>query len=202
MATTIRWTSADLEKLPHDEMNRYEIIEGELFVSKTPHTYHQLVCMNAGALLKAWNDKTGSGLTMGAPGVIFSEDNDVIPDVVWISKARFQAALGAGGHLYQAPELVIEVLSPGSQNTRRDRELKLKLYSRCGVDEYWIMDWPTRRVEVFRRTEASLQLVSTLDAGDTLTTPLLAGFAAQIASFFEGIPPQTEADKNKGPREE
>ncbi len=194
MATTIRWTSADLEKLPHDETHRYEIIEGELIVSKSPHFNHQLVCMNAGTLLKGWNDKTGVGLTVSVPGLIFSEDNDVIPDVVWISKARLQTALGAGGHLYQAPELVIEVLSPGSQNTRRDRELKLKLYSRCGVDEYWIMDWPTRRVEVFRRTEAGLQAVGTLGEGDTLTTPLLEGFAAPVASFFEGIPPQTQPD--------
>ncbi|MFL6276539.1 MAG: Uma2 family endonuclease, partial [Blastocatellia bacterium] len=163
-------------------------------VSKQPNFNHQLVCMNAGALLKDWNDKTGAGLANYAPGVIFSEDSAVAPDVVWISKARLQTALGAGGHLYQAPELVIEVLSPGSQNTRRDRELKLKLYSRCGVDEYWIMDWPTRRVEVFRRTEAQLQTVGTLDEGDTLTTPLLEGFAAPVASFFEGIPPQTQPD--------
>ena len=202
MATTIRWTSADLEKLPHDETHRYEIIEGELFVSKTPHTYHQLVCTNAGALLKDWNDKTGAGLAIGVPGVIFSEDNDVIPDVVWISKARLHTALGAGGHLYQAPELVIEVLSPGSQNARRDRELKLKLYSQHGVDEYWIMDWPSRRIEVFRRAEAGLQPVCTLDEHDTLSTPLLEGFAVTVASFFEGIPPQTGQDKNKGPREE
>jgi Uma2 family endonuclease len=194
MATTIRWTSADLEKLPHDETHRYEIIEGELFVSKSPHYYHQKVCSNAVALLNTWSRETGLGEANLAPGVIFSEDNDVIPDVVWISKARLQTALGAGGHLYQAPELVIEVLSPGSQNTRRDRELKLKLYSRCGVDEYWIMDWPTRRIEVFRRTEAQLQLVGTLDEGDTLTTPLLEGFAAPVASFFEGIPPQTQPD--------
>src|SRR5438067_11682484 len=202
MATTIRWTSADLEKLPHDEMNRYEIIDGKLFVSKQPHYYHQSVCFNAGVLLAAWNRKTGLGSVSLAPGVIFSEDNDVIPDVIWISKARLEAALGAGGHLYQAPELVIEVLSPGSQNARRDRELKLKLYSRRGVDEYWIMDWPTRRVEVFRRTQAQLQLVCTLDERDTLTTPLLEGFAVTVASFFEGIPPQTEPDKNTGPREE
>jgi Uma2 family endonuclease len=121
----------------------------------------------------------------------------VIPDVVWISKARLQTALGAGGHLCQAPELVIEVLSPGSQNARRDRETKLKLYSRRGVDEYWIMDWQTRRIEVFRREDGQLQLVCTLYEGDTLQTPLLVGFSASVATFFKGIPPQPSADANE-----
>src|SRR2546423_10810789 len=115
MATTIRWTSADLEKLPHDETHRYEIIEGELFVSKSPHFNHQLVCSNAIVVLTAWSKQTGLGIANLAPGVIFSEDNDVIPDVVWISKARLQAALGAGGHLHPAPAPVVAVPVPGSQ---------------------------------------------------------------------------------------
>jgi|SRR5205085_10213723 len=193
MTTTLRWTSADLEHLPQDN-NRYEIIDGELIVSKTPHYYHQRVCGKAFAMLDAWSKETGLGEANFAPGVIFSEDNDVIPDVIWISKARLRTALGAGGHLYQAPELVIEVLSPGSQNVRRDRELKLKLYSRRGVDEYWIMDWQARRVEVFRREQAQLQLACTLYERDTLATLLLPGFAAEVAGFFEGIPPQQPAD--------
>jgi len=191
MATTLRWTSADLENLPHNS-NRYEIIDGELIVSKQPHYYHQRVCSNAIAVLAAWSKETNLGEANFAPGVIFADDEDVAPDVIWISNARLAAALTADGKLHQAPELVIEVLSPGSQNARRDRETKLKLYSRRGVDEYWIMDWQARRVEVFRREQARLQLVCTLYDRDTLDTPLLEGFAAPVASFFEGIPPQSQ----------
>jgi Uma2 family endonuclease len=193
MATTLRWTSADLEALPQNG-NRYEIIDGELIVSKQPHYYHQRVCSNSITLLAAWSRETGLGQANFAPGVIFADDDDVAPDVVWISNGRLQTALAADGHLHQAPELVIEVLSPGSQNARRDRETKLKLYSRRGVDEYWIMDWQTRRVEVFRRHEARLQLVCTLYDRDTLSTPLLEGFSASVATFFEGIPPQNQSN--------
>ena len=61
-----------------------------------------------------------------------------------------------------APELIVEVLSPGDQNEQRDREVKLKLYSRYGVQEYWIVNWQLRSIDVYRRDEAQLQRVSTL----------------------------------------
>ena len=55
--------------------------------------------------------------------------------MVWISRERFAAALEPDGKLHAAPDLVVEVLSPGSTNERRDRQAKLKLYSRRGVRE-------------------------------------------------------------------
>jgi Uma2 family endonuclease len=128
--------------------------------------------------------QTGAGEANLAPGLIFAEDDDVVPDVVWISNARRALALGADGHLHAAPELAVEILSPGAANERRDREAKLKLYSRRGVQEYWIVDWRTQQIEVYRREELALRLVTTLHATDTLTSPLLAGFACVVATLF------------------
>jgi len=187
MTTSIRWTSADLESLPENG-KRYEIIDGELQVSKQPHLYHQIACGNIHDILNQWNKKTGKGKAVIAPGVIFADDDDVAPDVVWISKERLVASLAADGHLHAAPELVIEVLSPGGANERRDREVKLKLYSRRGVSEYWILDWRTTQVEVFRREDAQLKLVATLYETDTLQTPLLPGFHCQVIDLFEVVP--------------
>ena len=186
MTTLLRWTSADLEALPENG-NRYEIIDGELFVSKQPHYYHQLVCFNVGAILKQWIKQRGEGQANLAPGVIFDDDDDVAPDVIWISSARLATALAPDGKLHAAPELVVEVLSPGGKNERRDREAKLKLYSQRGVHEYWIADWRTRQVEVHRREQAQLKLVGTFYEADDLTTPLLEGFTCKVAEFFEGI---------------
>ncbi len=186
MTTSVRWTSTDLASLP-DNGNQYEIIEGELYMSKQPHWHHQRVCGNAHDLLNQWSRKSQSGLPLFAPGLIFSEDNDVAPDVIWVSFARFSAVVGDDGKLHGAPELVIEVISPGSANEHRDREAKRKLYSRRGVQEYWIVDWRTRQVEVYRRQDAQLQLLVTLFEPDRLTTPLLADFECQAADFFDGI---------------
>ena len=116
--------------------------------------------------------------------MIFADDADVAPDVVWISHTRRATALGPDGHLHAAPEVVVEVLSPGSLNERRDREAKLKLYSRRGVLEYWIVDWRMRQIEVYRREQLALHLVATLHPTDTLTSPLLPGFACEVATLF------------------
>jgi Uma2 family endonuclease len=187
MPTSLRWTSADLESLP-DDGKRYEIIDGELHMSKQPHYFHQYVCGKLVAKLDVWNERSRLGDVLFAPGIIFGEDDDVAPDVVWISNSRLATALEPDGKLHAAPELVIEVLSPGSTNERRDREAKLKLYSQRGVSEYWIVDWRARQIEVYRREQAQLRLVATLFNPDTLDSPLLPGFACPVASLFERIP--------------
>lgn len=78
--------------------------------------------------------------------------------------------------LYAPPETVVELLSPGSVNERRDREAALKLYSRRGVDAYWIADWWTRRLAVYRR-----------DGDVPLSSPLLPRCAATLAQTFVGL---------------
>jgi Uma2 family endonuclease len=187
MSTTRRYTSADLERLPEIEGVRYEIIDGELYVSKQPDWHHQLAVSMLTAALTTWSEATRAGVALGAPGLVFSPENDVAPDLIWISRERLAAVADASGHFRQAPELVVEVLSPGRRNEQRDREVKLSLYSRQGVDEYWIVDWRAHAVEVYRRAGAALQLVATLGNGDTLTSPLLPGFSCPVAKlWFEG----------------
>ena len=128
--------------------------------------------------------QSGLGIANIAPGLIFAEDDDVAPDVVWISNERLASALGPDGKLYNAPEIVVEILSPGPKNERRDRETKLKLYARRGVQEYWIVDWRKQQIEVFRREQATLKQVATLFAIDDLTSPQLPGFACRVESLF------------------
>lgn len=188
MAATPHFGSGDLDYFP-DDGKRYEIIDGELYVSKQPHYNHQLVCSNVLVQIATWNNQTGEGQVNFAPGIIFAEDDDVAPDVIWISDERLGTSLGEDGKLHSAPELVIEVLSPGTINERRDREAKLTLYSRRGVREYWILDWRARQVEVYRREQAQLKLAATLFDSDTLETPLLEGFSCAVAKLFQGISP-------------
>ncbi len=184
MTTGFRFTSAELERLPEIEGVRYEIIDGDLYVSRQPDEIHQYTCTALTFALHGWSLQTGAGLTVGAPGLVFSEDNDVIPDLVWISHERRALARDEKGHYRIAPELVIEVLSPGSVNERRDRDLKLNLYSRQGVEEYWIADWRQHVVEVYRREDGGLQLVAAVADGAVLTSPLLPGFACEVSSLW------------------
>jgi Uma2 family endonuclease len=186
MTKSLGWTSADLETLP-DDGKRYEIIDGELFVSKQPHYNHQRTCTRLATRLEIWSNESKAGEVTQAPGLIFAEDDDVAPDIVWVSKERLESVLGADGKLHAAPELIIEVLSPGRSNEQRDREAKLALYSRRAVEEYWIADWRERQFEVYRREGDELRLTAILREGDTLESPLLPGFSCLIAELFAGM---------------
>lgn len=178
-----RWTVADLELLPENGV-RYEIIDGELFMAKQPHWHHQETCGNIYWALQSWSLNSGLGRASLAPGLLFSESDDVAPDVAWASQERLSALMDEAGHLTGAPELVVEVLLFGPQNERRDRQAKLKLYATFGVQEYWIVDWRLRQVEVYRREQGVLQRIETLLGKDVITSPLLPGFGYQVAQFF------------------
>ena len=184
MSVQRRYTSRDLDSLPDIEGIRYEIIDGELHVSKQPTWRHQRACNRICTALTNWSDETGRGEAIPAPGVIFAEDDDVAPDAVWISKERFEDALDEAEHLRKTPELVVEVLSPGRRNEQRDRESKLALYSRQGVSEYWIVDCWLRAVQVYRRDGDKLTLIATLVDDDALTSPLLPGFSLPLRRLW------------------
>ncbi len=187
MDATLRWTSADLELMP-DDGKRYEIIDGELYVSKQPHWHHQLACSRLLHLLTEWSTQTRAGVANGAPGLIFAEDDDVAPDVVWISNARLAVALGDDGKLRAVPELVVEVLSPGTANEERDRVTKRQHYGHWGVQEYWIIDRFARTIEIYRLAEGGLQPVVTLGTSDDLSSPLLPGFSHRVGNLFANLP--------------
>lgn len=182
--TAVRWTISDLESYPVEEGKRYEIVEGELLVSAQPHWYHQGTSDKIVMQLNLWIEKGGSGQVVSAPGVIFDEENAVAPDAVWVSNERLELVLGEDGKLHDAPDLAVEVLSPGSRNERRDREAKLRLYSVRGVREYWIADWQAKTIEVYRRENAALKLAAKLYAEDDLTSPFLLGFKVVVGRLF------------------
>lgn len=139
-AVSVRWSVRDLEVLPQNEWTTYEIIDGELFATRSPHRRHQQTGLEIGSALNIWSKQSGLGEAIFAPGIVLSDADNVIPDVVWISKAKIAAVEDEAGHLTGMPELVVEVLSPGAENVRRDKQAKLKLYSVQGAHEYWIVD--------------------------------------------------------------
>jgi Uma2 family endonuclease len=185
VANSLYWTTADLDAMPDDGgWLRHEIIAGELFVTRAPHIRHQSAAGQIQVQLQNWSQETGLGLSVQTPGVVFTSTDAVIPDVVWASKDRLDKGIDNAGHFTIAPELVVEILSAGEQNEQRDKSVKLKLYSQYGVQEYWIVNWQLQTLEIYRRSDAQLQLVATLLAGDTLNSPLLPGFSAEIDRIF------------------
>lgn len=192
---TYSFTVTDLELFPEDG-NRYEVIDGELYVSSAPDLRHQFALDRLVVGLSAWCDATsGRGTLVSGPGIVFAFDTGVIPDLVWVREGRLATivvdpATGRpAGRFFQAPDLLVEIVSPGSDSERRDRDIKLKLYARRGAREYWIVDYRRRTVEVHRRTPAAaLALAATLGEADELTSPLLPDFTLPVARIF-ALPP-------------
>ncbi len=185
--TTRRWTTADLKDLPDDDQ-QYEIIDGELHVTRAPHVWHQIVVGRVGTALEMWSNQTGAGITIPGPGVIFSPTDALIPDLVWVSRDRFPGLLGEDGKLHGAPDLVIEVLSPGPTDEERDRVTKRQRYHDRGVREYWIVDRFARTIEIYRFDEGLPQPIATLGEQDELSSPLLPEFSYRIGTLFAGLP--------------
>lgn len=178
-------TVDDLDLLP-DDNNRYELIEGDLFVSRAPSLPHQRILTNILVLLKVYLTQHPMGEVVPTPGVIFNRFNAVIPDIVFISNAR-RDEIASGDKVTGAPDLAIEIVSPGAENRRRDRIVKLHTYGKFGVAEYWIADGFRRTIEVYRRAEAggALKLFATLKDEDELASPLLPAFSCRVKQVFE-----------------
>src|SRR6186997_2115718 len=99
MSPPLRFTSADLDAFPDNDGKRYEIIDGELYVSRQPHFNHQDLCFRVCSKLHQWSEQSGEGKAVIAPGLIFAEDDDVAPDVVWASSGRLAEILASDGKL-------------------------------------------------------------------------------------------------------
>lgn len=176
----IKFTYEDYLQLP-DDGKRYELIDGELYMSTAPTTNHQRIAGNFFGLLFIYLRSHPIGILMSAPlEVFFSKTNLAQPDVVFISNER--QALVKPEHVKGAPDLVIEVLSPSTE--KRDRTVKLKMYAKFGVREYWMAKEKTATVEIFRLQKGELVLVARLGKSDTLTSPLFPGLEVPLDEIF------------------
>ncbi len=138
-----RWTIDDVHALP-DDGNRYEVIDGELFVTPAPAWRHQRAVLELAVLLRDYLARERVGDLLVAPAdVSFSASRLVQPDlfVVPLVNGRRPENFADVGRLL----LAIEVLSPGT--ARADRVAKRKLFRDEQVPEYWIVDLDARTFE-------------------------------------------------------
>lgn len=179
------FTVHDLEKLSNDNKFRYELFGGEIIMSTAPRYIHQLVTAKLVSEIGGYLKQNPIGDVVAGPGLIFSIYDAVIPDVIFITNERRDAILQTeDDKLHGAPELAIEILSPGRLNARRDREQKLELYDQFGVDEYWIINPRSGEAEIYRRSKKKLKLAQTPRENDSLMTPLLPGFGCPLKNLF------------------
>jgi Uma2 family endonuclease len=182
----VKLTYDDFVLFP-DDGKRHELIDGEHYVSPTPNVKHQRIVGNIYFLMRTWLETHPVGELFGVPlDVVLSRFDVVEPDLQYISRDRAAKVL-TELNVQGAPNLVVEV---GSKSTRkRDETIKLLLYERTGVEEYWLVDPWRDRIRVYRRDAGmerfTLPITLSQADGDVLETPLMPGLAMPLARIFK-----------------
>ena len=176
-----QWTYSDWLRLPNDGF-RYEIIAGELFVSPSPTIDHQNAASELVAAMRTYARREDLGLVLTAPvGVLLpGQDTIVQPDVLFVSKARLEIV--RDDVIADAPDLVVEILSPS--NWVYDRTRKQEAYLRAGVREYRIVDYRARTVDVLVLDGGEYVQRGQYREGDLAPSEALPGFAIPVADIF------------------
>jgi Uma2 family endonuclease len=161
---------------------RIQLIEGDFVMAPSPRKAHQNIGGAIFILLHEHVKRGRKGAVMIAPFDVYLDDNNVYqPDVLFVSAAREKKILLEDG-VHGAPDLVVEVLSPGT--ARLDKDTKRRVYARAGVTEMWLIDPELRSVQIYRFKENADRPVTYLELSNTLTTPLLPGFSAKLDKVF------------------
>jgi Uma2 family endonuclease len=135
--------------------------------------------MEFGSYLK----DNSTGILVPGAGAIFSDYDAVIPDLAFVSNERWDQVV-TGEKFTGALDLVIEILSPGTQNRQRDLSAKRGLYEKYGAKEYWVVDPENREVLVFCLKGEAFEEASTAKGDDEITSPLLPGLRMKVSSIF------------------
>lgn len=179
------FTNEDVVRFATDETCRYELIGGEIIMSTAPRYIHQLLSMRISVQLSKYLEKYPIGEVLTTPGLIFSDYDGVIPDLIFITHERRDEILNEkDGKFHGAPELVIEILSPGRVNARRDLQIKRELYEIFGVEEYWVIKPQDKEIETFRRGQKGLTEMRIFKQNEILSSTLLPKFKLKIQNFF------------------
>lgn len=180
----VRFTYDDYKSLPERMDKRYELLDGELLMVPAPSTAHQRVSRNVAFMLLQFVRAHQLGEVLYAPiDVVLGsgERREVVqPDVLFVSRAN--GKILSEQEIQGAPDLIAEVLSPGTE--QRDRGYKKVLYSRYGVKEYWIIDLKQRTMEVLTPGTHGFEVDARYTSGETATSPLLPGLQFNMADIF------------------
>lgn len=175
-------TVADLDSCP-DDNNRYELIDGELFVSRAPGIPHQRVLNNLQIALGNYLKDNPVGIIVPGAGAIFSDYDAVIPDLVFVRNERWSEVV-SNNKFTAGLDLVIEILSSGKENRDRDLLVKRQLYAKYGIKEYWVVDSENRSVEVYKLDVNRLQSVATFRDSEEIASELLPDFRLSVSAVF------------------
>jgi Uma2 family endonuclease len=174
------WTYEDYARLPDNGM-RYEVIEGDLYMSPAPRSIHQRVIARLYGYLWEYLKHRSVGEAFFAPIDVILPDlaTPVQPDLLFIANDRLNIVKEK--FVEGAPDLIIEVLSPG--NPALDRRTKFRVYAQAGVREYWMIDPDAGTVEINVLRGQAYAPLGSFGAGDQTRSEVLTDFSVSVSDI-------------------
>ena len=183
-----QWTYADWERLP-DDGNRYEIIDGVIYMTTAPSTFHQWIALQLVRRVAIPAEDQGLAYSFFAPvGVLMPGCDPVQPDFVVVLSPR--AGIIRDRRVRGVPDLLVEILSRG--NAPYDREVKLAAYARAGVPEYAIVDPRARTLSHYQLdAQGAYGSPRVYAAADAMSFACLPTIILTVGDLFAGAPDTT-----------
>jgi Uma2 family endonuclease len=176
-----RWTYDDYRHLPDDSM-RYEVIEGNLYMSPAPLPRHQIILGEIYARFRQFAREQDRGQVIFAPIDVVLDPGAVTvqPDLVYVAKENLDIIQET--NIWGVPDLLLEVVSPG--NVAHDRKTKYHAYAAAGVREYWIVDADAQTIDVFVLRGRAYAPLGHFAADDKAESEVLPGFSLSVAAVL------------------
>jgi len=184
VAQPLTWD--DIKDWPEDAGRRTELVHGELVVSPSPTSDHQIIVNSLVVELNL--HVRGSELGQVIPGpidVVLGPDLVYVPDVCFIAKGRLDIVQPT--HIKGPPDLCVEVIS--ESNRTHDTVVKYQHYARYGVAEYWLVDAREAEISTWKNDGGRFSLIGRAKSGQFIASSVLAGLrrnAARIFTRFHG----------------
>jgi Uma2 family endonuclease len=175
-------TYDEFQTLPRDGSKRFELIEGEVFMTPSPNTKHQLAASNLHFALRKFVQERNLGRVFFAPyDIVFSKWTALEPDLLFIRRERLSIITDA--NVQGAPDFVIEILSPS--NRAYDRETKHRVYEQAAVAEIWYVDPEERSVEILNLgSDRHYEATARLTGGAAIVSKTFPGLSLSLDEVF------------------
>jgi Uma2 family endonuclease len=172
-------------ELPNDG-RRYEIIEGELYVSPAPTTKHQRATTRLTTALDVHTQNDRLGEVFTAPCDVYLAHTSIVqPDILFVSRER--SSIITEANIQGPPDLVVEVISPSS--TKTDKETKRDLYATFGVRHYWVVDPMERWVRAYELgRDGFYELVAEAHGDERFSSEPFPALTIQLGNLWDSLP--------------
>jgi Uma2 family endonuclease len=176
-----QWSEEEYLALQNRTRRQVELTDGQIEVLPAPKPFHQRIAQYLFRLLEACVIAVGSGEVFLAP----------LPVRLWPGKYRdpdvsyFKPGRITNPHRQpEGADLVIEIVSDGEEDRKRDLQTKRREYAEAGIAEYWIVDPKTETISVLVLDGSEYRVHGEFHPGETASSVLLSGFTVDVKATF------------------